>query len=124
MKKVLLVLFTIALSTVAMSQTVEFEKLTHDFGKIKYGEPVTYDFVFTNTGKKPVVIESASASCGCTVPVKPETPTAPGKSNKITAGFNAMPAGKFDKNILVKVAGIDKPIELRITGEVLQQGTK
>jgi hypothetical protein len=98
---------------------VKFKEVTHDFGKIKQNSPVTYNFVFTNVTDKPVVIESATASCGCTTPVKPEAPVAKGKDDKITAGFNAAAAGPFNKTIYVKVAGVDQPMELKITGEVL-----
>ncbi|MCS3795875.1 DUF1573 domain-containing protein [Niastella sp. OAS944] len=98
---------------------VKFKDVAHDFGKIKQNSPVTYNFVFTNITDKPVVIESATASCGCTTPVKPEAPVAKGKEDKITAGFNAAAAGPFNKTIYVKVAGVDQPMELKITGEVL-----
>ncbi|HEX6427219.1 MAG TPA: DUF1573 domain-containing protein [Niastella sp.] len=98
---------------------VKFKDVTHDFGKIKQGVPVTYSFAFSNITDKPVVIESATASCGCTTPVKPEAPVAKGKEDKITAGFNAAAAGPFNKTIYVKVAGVDQPMELKITGEVL-----
>jgi hypothetical protein len=98
---------------------VKFKEVAHDFGKIKQNSPVTYNFVFTNVTDKPVVIESATASCGCTTPVKPEAPVAKGKDDKITAGFNAAAAGPFNKTIYVKVAGVDQPMELKITGEVL-----
>jgi hypothetical protein len=98
---------------------VKFKDVAHDFGKIKQNSPVTYSFVFTNVTDKPVVIESATASCGCTTPVKPEAPIAKGKDDKITAGFNAAAPGPFNKTIYVKVAGVDQPMELKITGEVL-----
>ena len=98
---------------------VKFKEVAHDFGKIKQSVPVTYAFVFSNITDKPVVIESATASCGCTTPVKPEAPVAKGKEDKITAGFNAAAAGPFNKTIFVKVAGVDQPMELKITGEVL-----
>ncbi len=98
---------------------IKFKDVVHDFGKIKQGVPVTYAFAFANITDKPVVIESATASCGCTTPVKPEAPVAKGKDDKITAGFNAAAAGPFNKTIYVKVAGVDQPMELKITGEVL-----
>ena len=98
---------------------IKFKDVVHDFGKIKQGVPVTYNFVFSNLTDKPVVIESATASCGCTTPVKPEAPIGKGKDDKIIAGFNAGNAGPFNKTIYVKVAGVDQPMELKITGEVL-----
>jgi hypothetical protein len=108
-----------AATVVKASSFVKFKELAHDFGKIKQNTPVTYNFVFTNITDKPVVIESATASCGCTTPVKPEAPVGKGKDDKITAGFNAAAAGPFNKIIYVKVAGVDQPMELKITGEVL-----
>lgn len=98
---------------------IKFTETVHDFGKIKQGVPVTYDFVFKNVSKKTVVIESATASCGCTTPVKPEQPIAKGKTDKIKAGFNAASPSPFDKTIYVKVAGAAQPMEIKIKGEVL-----
>jgi hypothetical protein len=100
-------------------EAVKFVAVKHDFGKIKQGAPVTYDFAFTNVSAKPVVIESATASCGCTTPKWPQTPVSKNKKEKISAGFNAAAPGIFDKSIWVKVSGYDQPIELKITGEVL-----
>lgn len=98
---------------------VKFKELTYDFGKIKQGTPVRHDFAFTNVGNKPVIIESALAGCGCTTPVKPEGAIPQGKEDKITAEFNAAAQGPFNKNVTVKLAGIDMPVVLHITGEVL-----
>jgi hypothetical protein len=107
--------------TVALKgeEIVKFKEATHDFGKIKQGVPVTYDFVFKNISNKPIVIESATASCGCTTPVKPEKPIAKGKSDIIKAGFNAAAPGTFEKTIFVKAAGVAQPMEIKIKGEVL-----
>jgi hypothetical protein len=98
---------------------VKFKELSYDFGKIKQGAPVTHDFPFTNISNAPVIIESTIPSCGCTTPIKPEGAIQKGKDDKITAGFNAASAGPFNKTITVKVAGVDLPLQLRITGEVL-----
>ena len=98
---------------------VKFKELAYDFGKIKQGSPVTHDFVFTNISNSPVIIESAVPSCGCTTPVKPEGAIPQGKDNKIQAGFNAANVGPFNKSITIKVAGVDLPVQLKITGEVL-----
>jgi Protein of unknown function (DUF1573) len=104
---------------VKAEELIKFKETVHDFGKIKQGVPVNYDFVFKNISKKPVVIESATASCGCTTPVKPEKPVAKGKSDIIKAGFNAASPSPFDKTIYVKVSGAAQPMEIKIKGEVL-----
>jgi hypothetical protein len=63
-----------------------------DFGKIKEGENLNVSFRFKNTGNKPLVISSVTASCGCTVPETPKKPYAPGETGVIKASFNS--AGK------------------------------
>lgn len=98
---------------------VKFTELTYNFGKIKQGTPVTHDFAFSNISGQPVVIEYASASCGCTTPTWPQGAIAKGKSDKLTAGFNAAAVGPFNKPITVKLAGVEQPLQLTISGEVL-----
>ena len=127
MKKLILLASTALLTLGVFAQdqakkaedVVKFKELSYDFGKIKQGSPVTHDFVFTNISNSPVIIESAVPSCGCTTPVKPEGAIPQGKDNKIQAGFNAANAGPFNKSITIKVAGVDLPVQLKITGEVL-----
>jgi hypothetical protein len=58
-------------------------------GKVKEGQQVEVTFRFRNTGTKPLVIASVSASCGCTVPEKPEEPVAPGEEGLIKAKFDS-----------------------------------
>ncbi len=112
-------MFAQAPAAKAEPAVIKFKELSYNFGKIKQGVPVTHDFEFSNVTDKPVTIETASASCGCTTPKWPEPPVAKGKTNKITAGFNAAAPGPFNKSIYVKVAGVEQPIELKITGEVV-----
>jgi len=125
MKKLFLFASTLVLSVGLFAQAkkaddvVKFKETAYDFGKIKQGTPVTHDFDFTNISTSPVIIESAVPSCGCTTPVKPEGAIAKGKDDKIKAGFNAANVGPFNKTITIKVAGVDMPLQLRITGEVL-----
>jgi hypothetical protein len=65
-----------------------FDKEEHDFGRLIQGEQVTYAFKFKNTGKADLVISSARASCGCTVPSYPKTPVKPGEEGVISVQFN------------------------------------
>jgi len=98
---------------------VKFKELAFDFGKVKQGTPVTHDFPFTNIGNSPVIIESATASCGCTTPHKPEGAVSAGKGDIISAQYDAAHPGPFNKAIYIKLAGVDQPVTLKITGEVL-----
>ena len=61
----------------------------YDFGTIKQGETVEYDFEITNTGKSPLIISGARSTCGCTVPEPPKEPIAPGESDVIHVKFNS-----------------------------------
>src|SRR3954470_24896484 len=67
-------------SIAANRPDMSFGDTAHDFGLIHEKEIVSYDFPFTNTGKSPLIISSASGSCGCTVPDYPQDPIAPGKT--------------------------------------------
>jgi hypothetical protein len=125
MKNIVMALCVMFLSAPIFAQAkkaeevVKFKETVYDFGKIKQGVPVTHDFEFTNISSKPVVIENATASCGCTTPTWPQAPIAKGKSDKVKAGFNAAAPGSFTKQITVKLAGVDLPTQLTIKGEVL-----
>jgi len=102
-----------------VAEIVKFKETVHDFGKIKQSVPVNFDFAFKNISNKPLVIETAMASCGCTTPKWPQQPVGKNKNDKINAGFNAAAPGPFEKTITVKISGAAQPIELKIKGEVL-----
>jgi hypothetical protein len=60
-----------------------FEEMKWDFGTITEGERVEHTFKFVNDGASDLVVSSATASCGCTIPDKPKEPVA-GKSDMVT----------------------------------------
>lgn len=66
-----------------------FEQTEYEFGTIKQGETVEHTFEFTNTGSTPLIIESASATCGCTVPEWTSKPVAPGEKGSVAVKFNS-----------------------------------
>ncbi len=92
---------------------------THDFGKVKQGIPVTYEFIIKNISDKAVVIENTWASCGCTTPEKITEPIQPGKSAPLKVQYNAAAVAPINKDVFIKIAGIDAPKSVHITGEVL-----
>ena len=107
-------------SSAANAPVMNFEKSTHDFGKIKSGDKVTYDFKFTNTGKSPLIITDALATCGCTKPEWPHTPVKPGDNGAIHVTFNS--AGKMglqDKQITITANTIPAQNMVHLIGEVL-----
>jgi hypothetical protein len=68
---------------------ITFVKEEHDFGIIKDGEKVFWNFRFTNTGNAPLILNRVKADCGCTVPDYPKTPIAPGEEGKIKVTFDS-----------------------------------
>jgi hypothetical protein len=69
-----------------------FTELNHDFGEVVQGEKVEYDFKFTNTGDRDLIITDATSTCGCTVPDWPREPIRPNTSAYMKVVFNS--AGK------------------------------
>ena len=118
----LIAFFTVA-TVFAQKAPLQFTKTNHSFGKIKQGVPVTYVFTFKNISGKPVVIEDATASCGCTKPEYPKGVIANGASNKIKVTFNAESGGAFIKDVTVKIANVAQPIVLNVQGEVVTAST-
>lgn len=104
------------------STTVQIIDSSYDFGVITDGEKVSYNFRFKNSGTKPLVIVSASSSCGCTVPEKPEEPVLPGQIGFIKVVFDSKgKAGSTHK--LVKIMSNADPAfpDLILTGQVLEK---
>jgi hypothetical protein len=98
----------------------KFEKEVYDFGEIKEGEKVSHDFKFKNIGNAPLIISSATATCGCTIPEYPTEPLAPGAEGVIRVVFNS--SGKPGmQNKIVSITANTNPTltELNILGNVL-----
>ena len=104
----------------ADAPVIKFEEETHQFEKIKEGDHVEYKFKFTNTGKTPLIISSATATCGCTIPEPPKEPILPGKESFIKVIFNS--AGKpgiNDKVITVTSNANPTVSSVHLVGEVI-----
>jgi hypothetical protein len=98
---------------------MEFEELEWNFGEITQGESVEYAFKFTNTGTDPLIISSAKGSCGCTVPVWPREPVAPGESGVIDVKFNSKgKKGKQNKRVTLTTNMVPSKKILTVKGQV------
>jgi len=121
MKKIALaalsMLFSISLT---YGQQISFEKKEHHFGTFpEETGKVSYEFVFTNTGETPLVLNRVAASCGCTTPEWTKEPVAPGKSGKIEVTYNAQGRpGAFGKTVTVYSNSKSGTETLLIKGEV------
>ncbi len=105
--------------TTNLIEVLWLDSVDQKLGKLKANESVNITWRFRNMGDKPLVIENVSASCGCTVPEKPEQPIAPGQEGVIKASFNGSGEGTIVKQ--VHVYGNIKPNRektLSFTGEI------
>ena len=93
---------------------MSFEQTEYDFGTVKQGEVVNHTFEFTNTGSTPLIIENASATCGCTVPDWTREPVAPGGKGQIAVQFNT--TGKMgQQNPTVTVRANTQPDIVKVS---------
>ncbi|MCB9234971.1 MAG: DUF1573 domain-containing protein [Bacteroidia bacterium] len=104
------------------SPKIEFDVTSVDGGKIIEGEKFVYDFKFRNTGKSPLEINSAKASCGCTATAPKDEKVEPGQESYITATFDSHGRlGKQSKTVTVKSNDLNKPnVTLKFTVEVVK----
>jgi archaellum component FlaG (FlaF/FlaG flagellin family) len=103
------------------STTVQIIDSVYDFGKVTDGEKVEYNYRFKNTGKNSLIVTNTSASCGCTVPEKPEQPIKPGETGFIKVVFNSKGrVGEAHKEVtVISNAYPGFPI-LQLKGEVTE----
>lgn len=123
MKKVLFlttVLFLLMGSTFA--QKVQFVKKVHNFGTLsEEGGPVTYKFIFKNTGSAPLIIFKVNSSCGCTTPEWTKAPVTPGKEGTLTVEFDPYDnLGNVSKTITINSNAENPTIKLIIKANVIK----
>lgn len=99
---------------------IRIKEYEHDFGKVKQGSILKYDFILSNLGSEMLELENVHASCGCTV-VKPDKNTIkPGETAKLAVSFNTSGReGNQKKEIYVfSNDPVNKEEVLTITAEV------
>lgn len=106
-------------STANENVEISFVTLEHDFGSIEQGADGSFDFKFTNTGKEPLILSRAQASCGCTTPEWSQEPIAKKKEGKVKVKYNTNIVGAFSKNVTVYSNAKNGPIVLHIKGTVV-----
>ena len=128
MKKLLLmaVMLIAGICTSFAQAKIEFDKLTYNFGTFSETTPVQRcTFTFTNKGDKPLVINQAVASCGCTVPTYTKTPIKPGEKGTVSVTYNGKGKfpGHFKKTITIRTNGVPEMTRLYVEG-VMEEAKK
>ena len=125
MRNTLIVIVFIFISSVLYSQTDVYgvqwvDSLNYDFGQLGYKEPAFKSFAFINLSDKPLVIEAARASCGCTIPFYSQAPIAPGDTSHIDIEYDTSRRGYFNKKVKIFFSDIRRPFVILVEGEVLE----
>jgi hypothetical protein len=124
MKRIILVASLLMAAVAAKPQmavtTMKMSETSHNFGSFKEeAGRQTYDFVLTNTGSQPLVIQNIVTSCGCTTPEWTRQPIPPGGKGKVTAIYDPKDRpGTFDKSLTVYTNTKPEITVLQIKGEV------
>lgn len=102
------------------SPVISFEKELIDLGSfMQYDDSSSRcEFVFTNTGKEPLIISKAKGSCGCTVPNWPKEPIMPGDSGVIKVNYDEKRVGSFNKSITITSNAQNSPKIVKVKGKV------
>jgi hypothetical protein len=98
---------------------ITLQRDTIDYGTIPHNADGFRAFVFTNTGKEPLMISKAVGSCGCTVPTAPTEPVQPGQTAEIKVHYATDRVGQFVKTITVTSNAANSPKILVIRGNIL-----
>lgn len=110
----------------ATGPKISFDKESHDYGDVQYGDTVTEEFGLTNTGDKTLVIEKLRATCGCTKAVKGSREVPPGGKSSIAAEFdtNGLSPGTKKQTIMVHSNDPERPIvKLTLLARVVRHVT-
>ncbi|MNK00711.1 hypothetical protein D3C87_185010 [compost metagenome] len=130
MKKLFLLLVTVvglglAANAQAKPAEFKFETETHDFGKIKLDQAVSYTFNFVNEGDSPLIISKVEPTCGCTVGEYTQTPVKKGEKGfiKVTVKKSGSPL-PFNMAVTVSSNARTTTKVLYLKGETVANATK
>jgi hypothetical protein len=121
LSSLLLLGFCLGLNAQYAQTKMKVSETEHDFGKFKEeAGRQTYDFIVTNTGTDPLVIQNVVASCGCTTPEWTRQPIPGGATGKVTAIYDPKDRpGVFNKTLSVYTNSKPEVVVLVIKGEVI-----
>ena len=123
MKRLLILLYATACWTGTAAAQARFTSNTeeHRFGQIEWKQPVTAEYVITNSGDRPLVLSEVEPDCACTVAQWTQSPIAPGEKGTIRVTFDAEALGHFYKSVAVFTNAEPHVVYLNLSGEVVRE---
>lgn len=138
MKKILIAIGILLLVSVGMAQSskstsssaksttsanvtgaeISFAKKTIDYGTLHIGDVRVVEMVYTNTGKKPLILDNVTTNCDCTKVDWSKKPVMPGKTGVIKVTYTAKNVGLISKWVTVMSNAETDRVVLRTSGEV------
>jgi len=114
-------MFGVAANAQLAETKLQLSDTEHNFGTFKEeAGRQTFDFIVTNTGSNPLVIQNVVASCGCTTPEWTRQPIPVGGTGKVTAIYDPKDRpGVFDKTLSIYSNAVPQVFVLHIKGEVI-----
>ena len=97
---------------------ISFAKKTIDYGTLKVGDVRTVEMVYTNIGKKPLLLENVTTNCDCTEVEWSRKPLMPGKSDVIIVTYTAKNPGLISKWVTVMSNAETDRVILKTSGKV------
>jgi hypothetical protein len=99
---------------------ISFSEVEHNFGQVKEGEKIGCIFTFINTGDADLIINSATTTCGCTVPRYDRKPIVPGSKGSLEVTFNTEGRNGIQSKTITVKSNAEPPIAiLKITAEII-----
>jgi hypothetical protein len=98
---------------------IEFDRTEYYMEKVVEGEKVGCQFTFRNRGTADLIIQDATASCGCTVPRWEKEPVKPGRAGTIEVIFDSSGRkGIQKKTVTVYSNATERVSNLTIVAEI------
>ena len=119
----LILLFTI--SEISAQAKIKIDNPTFKFPKTKEGKLLKHNYIITNTGNTPLLINNYEVACPCTKLLFPHSPIPPGKTDTLTVTFDTN--GKIswqDRTISVYSNAENSPTKLRFKVMVINEKRK
>ena len=94
---------------------------TNRLGQVAWKQPVSVQYLITNTGNLPLVVTEVEPDCECSAVQWTQTPISPGGQGTIDMTFDARALGRFSKSVAVFSNAQSAPVYLHFNGEVVRE---
>lgn len=122
MKKIFISALVFAFSSLgASAQKIEAANKIVDCGQTVYNSPATADFEIKNKSSHPIRIVDVRMSCGCTDVEYPKEEIPADGTFTVRVTYDGKTMGRYDKLIDLYASEGNKPLMLRMRGQVVRE---